>query len=129
MVGCWVPGDVWGVGSERAFWLDLVGDVSAKYARYSKADNTTLVSTWVIRGTKRVTIFTSSSNIVEEDSREACKFPYSRKKKKVDFFFFNLNILASSLRVFLFGNLFPVICNVLITQWQNLSGCKLSYLC
>lgn len=31
--------------------------------------------------------------------------------------------------VFLFGSMFPVICNVLITQWQNLSGCKLSYLC
>jgi len=38
-------------------------------------------------------------------------------------------MLASSLRVFLFGSMFPVICNVLITQWQNLSGCKLSYLC
>lgn len=25
--------------------------------RYSKADNTTVVSTWVIRGTKRVIIF------------------------------------------------------------------------
>lgn len=56
-LGCWVPGDVWGVDGERAFGLDLVGDVSAKYVRYSKADNMTAVSTWVIRGTKRVTIF------------------------------------------------------------------------
>lgn len=39
------------------------------------------------------------------------------------------NILASSLRVFLFGSMFPAICNALITQWQSLSGCKLSHLC
>lgn len=43
--------------TERGFVLDLVGHVSAKNVRYSKADNTAVVSTWVIRGTKRVTIF------------------------------------------------------------------------
>lgn len=48
---------MWGVVSERAFGLNLVGDVSIKYIRYSKADNRTVVSTWVIRRTKRVTSF------------------------------------------------------------------------
>lgn len=42
-LGWWVPGDVWGVGNEREFGLDLVEDGSAKYIRYSKADNTTVV--------------------------------------------------------------------------------------
>lgn len=54
MLGPWHMG---GVGSERVFGLGLVGDVSAKQVRYIKADNTTVVLTWVDRGTKRVTIF------------------------------------------------------------------------